>query len=82
MLKWDLYRSLLAYYERGTLIGAAKNLNCEHSTVGRQIKQLEAQLQTKLRNEAGITEEALTLIPKLKEVERLIEDIQKGKTNE
>lgn len=76
MLKWDLYRSLLAYYERGTLIGAARDLECDHTTIRRHLEQLSEDLKIKLRNEQGITEGALKLVPQLKEIERLIAEIK------
>ena len=62
---WELYRSLLAVLEEGSLSGAARALGLTQPTVGRHVALLEAALGTTLftRSQAGLlpTEAALTL---------------------
>lgn len=76
MLKWDHLKSLLYFYERGSLIGAARDLECDHTTIGRHLEQLSEDLNMKLRSDQQITEGALKLVPQLKEIERLINEIK------
>lgn len=45
-MKWDDLKVLLAVSRCGTMSGAAKQLNVQHSTVSRRIKALEKQLGT------------------------------------
>ncbi len=44
-LDWSLIRSFLAVAEHGSLSGAARALNASQPTLGRQIRQLETDLQ-------------------------------------
>lgn len=64
-IAWDLYRSLLAVLDEGSLSGAARSLNLTQPTVGRHISQLEHSLGLTLfiRNQTGLipTEAALSL---------------------
>lgn len=50
---WDLIRSFLAALDRGSLLGAARQLNTSQPTVGRHISELEAQLQLVLFERTG-----------------------------
>ena len=47
-MKWDDLKIVLAVSRSGTMSGAAKLLNVQHSTVSRRIKALERQLGTNL----------------------------------
>ncbi|MDR7151336.1 DNA-binding transcriptional LysR family regulator [Hydrogenophaga palleronii] len=62
---WELYRSLLAVLEEGSLSGAARTLGLTQPTVGRHVALLEAALGTTLfmRSQTGLqpTEAALAL---------------------
>ncbi|MDQ0465652.1 DNA-binding transcriptional LysR family regulator [Caulobacter ginsengisoli] len=65
---WDLYRSLLAVIETGSLSGAARRLGLAQPTVGRHIEALEASLgglSLFTRSPGGLnpTEAALALKP-------------------
>ena len=54
---WDLYRTLLAVLEEGSLSGAARVLGLGQPTVGRQVETLERQLGIALftRSQLGLT---------------------------
>lgn len=62
---WELYRSLLAVLEEGSMSGAARALGLTQPTVSRHVTQLEAALGTTLfmRSQSGLqpTEAALAL---------------------
>ncbi|MBA4263945.1 MAG: LysR family transcriptional regulator [Comamonadaceae bacterium] len=62
---WELYRSLLAVLEEGSMSGAARALGLTQPTVSRHITQLEASLGTTLfmRSQTGLqpTEAAVAL---------------------
>jgi len=64
---WDLYRSLLAVLEHGSLSGAARELGLTQPTLGRHIEALEEVLGQQLftRSQQGLTptEAALALKP-------------------
>lgn len=64
---WDLYRSLLAVLEHGSLSGAARSLGLSQPTLSRQIAALESELGVALftRSPGGLkpTEAALQLRP-------------------
>ena len=47
-MDWGLYRYFLAVAETGSLSGAARKLGVSQPTVGRQIQELEARLNTRL----------------------------------
>ena len=47
-MKWDDLKIVLAVSRSGTMSGAAKLLNVQHSTVSRRIKALEKKLGTNL----------------------------------
>jgi DNA-binding transcriptional LysR family regulator len=68
MAEWDLYRTLLAVLNEGSLSGAARALGLTQPTIGRQIEMLEASLGGAplfTRSSAGLqpTETALALRP-------------------
>jgi len=50
---WDLIRSFLAVLDRGSLLGAARQLKSSQPTVGRHIGELEAQLRQVLFERTG-----------------------------
>lgn len=56
-LDWSLIRSFLAVAEHGSLSGAARALRASQPTLGRQIRQLEDDLQQVLfhRHPRGLT---------------------------
>ena len=64
---WNLYRTLLAVIEEGSLSGAARRLDLTQPTIARQIDTLEAMIGTDLfvRSPRGLspTEIALDLKP-------------------
>lgn len=64
-IRWDLYRTLLAVLEEGSLSAAARSLGLTQPTVGRHITELEDALQQSLftRSQTGLipTTEALAL---------------------
>ena len=47
-MQWDDLRIFLAVARDGSISGAAKRINVQHSTVSRRIKVLEQQLGTRL----------------------------------
>ena len=47
-MHWDDLRIFLAVARDGSISGAAKRLNIQHSTVSRRIRLLETQLGTRL----------------------------------
>ncbi len=47
-MEWDRVRIFLAVARSGQMLAAAKSLGLNHATVGRQLTQLEDELQTKL----------------------------------
>jgi DNA-binding transcriptional LysR family regulator len=60
---WDLYRSMLAVIDAGSLSGAARALNLSQPTVGRHVEALEAALDTPLftRSATGFNPTRLAL---------------------
>ena len=50
---WDLIRSFLAALDRGSLLGAARQLKTSQPTIGRHITELEAQLDLVLFERTG-----------------------------
>ena len=62
---WEMYRSLLAVLDEGSLSGAARTLGVAQPTVGRHIASLEKSLKLALftRSQTGLmpTEAALAL---------------------
>ena len=74
-IDWQLYRSLLAVLEEGTLSAAARRLGLTQPTLSRHIASLEEALGQPLfiRSRAGLSpaEAATRLLPFLKEIEGL-----------
>jgi DNA-binding transcriptional LysR family regulator len=50
---WSLVRSFLAVLDQGSLLGAARQLQCSQPTMGRHIAELEAQLGLVLFDRTG-----------------------------
>ena len=50
---WSLMRSFLAVVERGSLLGAARQLRVSQPTLGRHVAELERQLGTVLFERTG-----------------------------
>lgn len=72
-MDWDDLRYFLAAYRRGSLSGAARELGCEYTTVGRRITALETALGTTLFTRAadGLkpTAAAADLLPLAEQIE-------------
>ena len=66
-LDWSLIQSFLAVAETGSLSAAARQLNASQPTLGRQIKQIETQLDAKLFHRAArgfnLTDTGENLLP-------------------
>lgn len=85
-LDWDDLRVFFEVVRQGSVHGAAKRLNLDHSTVGRRIDRLEAQFGAKLfdRTRGGVVlrEEAGHLIEHIRSMEfhasALMEAVTKG----
>jgi DNA-binding transcriptional LysR family regulator len=77
---WDLLRSFLAVARTGKLTTAARKLKIDHSTLGRRISALEADLDTKLfdRTLSGyaLTLQGEKLLARAEEVESSVFAIQ------
>jgi len=73
-MDWDDLRYFLAAYRCRSLAGAARELGCEYTTVGRRLAQLETSLSTTLfvRTPEGLapTPAAIELMPLAEQVER------------
>ncbi|HEU0033573.1 MAG TPA: LysR family transcriptional regulator [Kofleriaceae bacterium] len=78
-MDWDDLRYFLAAYRHGSLAGAARELRCEHTTVGRRIAALEAALAVTLftRTPEGLapTRAATELVPLAEAAARSIDAI-------
>jgi molybdate transport repressor ModE-like protein len=68
-MDWDRIRIFLEVARTGQILGAAKRLKLNHSTVARQLTALEEDLQTKLVNRAttgsSLTPAGVALQPEL-----------------
>jgi DNA-binding transcriptional LysR family regulator len=75
-MNWDDLRHVLALAKAGSLARAARELDVDHTTVGRRIDALEADLGLRLftRTKSGyvLTQEALALLPDLQQVEAAV----------
>ncbi|MFZ6760697.1 LysR family transcriptional regulator [Undibacterium sp. Ji50W] len=73
MMNWDDLRFFLALVDSGTLTGAARRLQVEHTTVARRIDALEAALGLRLFDRLvrgwQLTVEGQHLVPHAREVE-------------
>lgn len=76
---WNDLRHFLAAYRAGSLAGAARELGCEYTTVGRHIVALETSLATTLfvRTPDGLTPTpaATELFPLAEQIERAAAEI-------
>lgn len=52
-MNWDDLKLFLAIARQGTIVDAARALECDHSTVSRRLSQLEAAIGTELFHRAG-----------------------------
>jgi DNA-binding transcriptional LysR family regulator len=81
-MNWDDLRFVLALAKAGSLTRAAKALKVDHTTVGRRIEALEADLGVSLftRTTTGLvaTAEAERLLPDIKLVEEAVLALQRG----
>lgn len=79
MMDWDDLRYFLAAFRHRTMAGAARELGCEHTTVGRRIAALESALATSLftRTPEGLvpTQVAIDLAPLAEKTARAIAEI-------
>ena len=81
-MNWDDLRFVLALARSGSLVRAAKELEVDHTTVGRRIATIEADLGVRLftRTTTGHvpTSEAEGLLPDIKHVEEGVLALQRG----
>jgi DNA-binding transcriptional LysR family regulator len=81
-MNWDDLRFVLALAKAGSLTRAAKELKVDHTTVGRRIEAVEADLGVSLftRTTTGLvpTAEAEQLLPDIKQVEDAVLALQRG----
>ncbi len=62
MMNWDDLRYFLALVDCGTLTGAARRLQVEHTTVARRIDALEAALKLRLFDRLACAGSRRTLV--------------------
>lgn len=81
-MNWDDLRFVLALSKAGSLARAAKELRVDHTTVGRRIEAVEADLGVRLftRTTTGyaLTAEAEGLMPDIEQVERAVLALERG----
>lgn len=81
-MNWDDLRFVLALSKEGSLARAAKALGVDHTTVGRRIEAVEANLGLRLftRTTTGYvpTSEAERLLPDIKHVEEAVLALERG----
>ena len=81
-MNWDDLRFVLALSKAGSLARTAKILNVDHTTVGRRIESLEADLGVRLftRTTTGYvpTAEAEQLLPDIRRVEESVLSLERG----
>ena len=81
-MNWDDLRFVLALSRAGSLARAAKELRVDHTTVGRRIEAIEADLGLRLftRTSTGyvLTAEAEGLLPDIKQVEEAVLSLLRG----
>jgi DNA-binding transcriptional LysR family regulator len=88
-MNWDDLRYVLALADAGSLAKAARALKVDHTTVGRRVEALEADLGLRLftRTTSGyvLTQEAERILPELREVEAAVLQLERcaasGKTS-
>jgi DNA-binding transcriptional LysR family regulator len=78
---WEQMPYFLAVARKGTLRGAAEQLNANHGTVDRHIRALEAtygtQLFSRTRKGLSLTEAGRALLPTIEDAEKLLAEGQK-----
>jgi DNA-binding transcriptional LysR family regulator len=81
-MNWDDLRFVLALARAGSLVRAARDLRVDHSTVGRRVEALEADLGVRLfaRTAKGyvLTAEAEALLPDIQHVEEAVLALERG----
>jgi DNA-binding transcriptional LysR family regulator len=81
-MNWDDLRFVLALCKVGSLARAAKELEVDHTTVGRRIEAIEADLGVRLFTRATTgyvpTAEAERLLPNIQHVEQAVLAIERG----
>jgi DNA-binding transcriptional LysR family regulator len=81
-MNWDDLRFVLALSKAGSLARAAKELRVDHTTVGRRIDAVEADLGVRLftRTTTGytLTAEAEGLLPEIEQVEQAVLALERG----
>lgn len=81
-MNWDDLRFVLALSKAGSLARAAKELKVDHTTVGRRIEAVEADLGVRLftRTTTGyvLTAEAERLLPDIEQVEEAVLTLERG----
>src|SRR5690348_9298876 len=81
-MNWDDLRFVLALSKAGSLARAAKELRVDHTTVGRRIEAVEADLGLRLftRTTTGyvLTAEAERLLPDIEQVEEAVLTLERG----
>jgi DNA-binding transcriptional LysR family regulator len=81
-MNWDDLRFVLALAKAGSLARAAKELRVDHTTVGRRIEAVEADLGVRLfaRTTTGyaLTADATRLLPDIEQVEEAVLALERG----
>lgn len=81
-MNWDDLRFVLALSKAGSLARAARELRVDHTTVGRRIEAVEADLGVRLftRTTTGytLTAEAEGLLPDIEQVEQAVLAVERG----
>src|SRR4051794_10378369 len=79
-LDWNDLRYFLAVCRAGTLVGAARDLRVQHSTVGRRVEALEAALGVTLFTRAPeglvLTEAGSEIVSLAEEAERAVAAVE------
>jgi DNA-binding transcriptional LysR family regulator len=85
-MNWDDLRYVLALARAGSLAKAARALRVDHTTVGRRIEALEADLRTRLftRTPTGyvLTVEAERILPEMEQVEAAALTVERAVASE
>ncbi len=80
-MSWDDLRFVLALARAGSLLGAAKSLGVDHTTVGRRVEAAEAALRVRLftRTTAGVTAtaDAERLLAPIRQVEEAVLSVER-----
>lgn len=82
-MNWTHLKTLLALYEEGSMLAAAKKVGVEHTTISRQIRSLEKDIGYSLITPPNkLTAAALQIVPAIKAMQRLSNEIEKEIENE